>query len=181
MDLGLFLVVADSANPVGEVAASVGVTWPKLIAQIVIFAVILTVLRIFAFGPIGNILEKRRQTIEKSLQDAAAAEKALAEAESKRQDILREATEKARQIVEEAAKTAEAVGQKRIQEAVAQAEAIIQKAKVAAAADREKMLAELRGEIGRLVVETTAKVAGKVLNDDDRRRLIDESTKALVA
>jgi len=167
------------ANPVADVAASVGVTWHKLIAQIIIFVVILTVLRLFAFGPIGNILEKRRRTIIQSLEDAEKAKKALAEAEATRQNIIREATDKAREIVEQATKTAEAAGQKKIQEAIAQAEAIIQKAQQAAAADRERMLNELRGELGRLVVATTAKVTGKVLTDDDRRRLVEESVSVL--
>ncbi len=181
MDITLSYMLCEAANPIGEVASMVGVTWSKLIAQIIIFGFIVIVLKLFAFGPIGKTLERRRHIIQKGLDDAAAAEKALAEAEKTRQQIIREANEKSKVIVEEAVKTAEAVGQKKIQEAVAQAEAIIQKAKQAAAADREKMLTELRGELGRLVVDTTAKVTGKILTDDDRRRLLDESTKALVA
>jgi len=39
------------------------------------------------------------------------------------------------------------------------------------------MLAELKGEVGRLVVETTAAVAGKVLTAEDQRRLIEETAK----
>ena len=41
------------------------------------------------------------------------------------------------------------------------------------------MLAELKGEVGRLVVRTTATVAGKVLTDDDQRRLAEETEKQL--
>jgi hypothetical protein len=43
------------------------------------------------------------------------------------------------------------------------------------------MKAELRGEVVRLVAETTAKVAGKVLNDDDQKRLADETAQQLAA
>ena len=62
-----------------------------------------------------------------------------------------------------------------------QAEEIIRKAGEATEADREKMMAELKAEIGRLVVETTAKVSGKVLTTDDQQRLIDETNKELAA
>ena len=48
-------------------------------------------------------------------------------------------------------------------------------------ADRDAMMAELKAEIGRLVVETTAKVSGKVLSDEDQQRLIDETNKELAA
>ena len=43
------------------------------------------------------------------------------------------------------------------------------------------MLAELRREVGRLVVDTTAKVTGKVLTPDDQKRLTEETTRELAA
>jgi F-type H+-transporting ATPase subunit b len=43
------------------------------------------------------------------------------------------------------------------------------------------MLTELRREVGRLVVETTSKVTGKVLTPDDQKRLADETTRQLAA
>ena len=67
------------------------------------------------------------------------------------------------------------------QKAIKQAEEIIAKAREASEADRDAMMAELKAEIGRLVVETTAKVSGKVLSDEDQQRLIDETNKELAA
>ena len=43
------------------------------------------------------------------------------------------------------------------------------------------MLAELRREVGRLVVQTTAAVIGKVLTPDDQRRLAEETARQLTA
>jgi F-type H+-transporting ATPase subunit b len=43
------------------------------------------------------------------------------------------------------------------------------------------MLAELRREVGRLVVQTTAKVTGKVLTPDDQQRLVEETNRQLAA
>jgi F-type H+-transporting ATPase subunit b len=43
------------------------------------------------------------------------------------------------------------------------------------------MLADLRREVGRLVVDTTAKVTGKVLTGDDQKRLAEETTRELAA
>jgi F-type H+-transporting ATPase subunit b len=43
------------------------------------------------------------------------------------------------------------------------------------------MLAELRREVGRLVVDTTAKVTGKVLTLDDQKRLAEETNRELAA
>ena len=60
------------------------------------------------------------------------------------------------------------VGEAEGQRAVKQAEEIIRKARAATEADRERMMSELKAEIGRLVVETTAKVSGKVLTAEDQ-------------
>jgi hypothetical protein len=43
------------------------------------------------------------------------------------------------------------------------------------------MLAELKSEVGKLVVQTTAQVAGKVLTDGDQKRLVDEANKQIAA
>ena len=42
-------------------------------------------------------------------------------------------------------------------------------------------MAELKRELGRLVVDTTAKVTGKVLNSDDQRRLQEEASRQLAS
>ena len=41
------------------------------------------------------------------------------------------------------------------------------------------MLAELKHEVGRLVVQTTASVTGKILTADDHRRLAEETAKRI--
>ena len=43
------------------------------------------------------------------------------------------------------------------------------------------MLAELRREVGRLVVQTTAAVTGKILTPDDQRRLAEETARQLAS
>ena len=68
-----------------------------------------------------------------------------------------------------------------IQKAISQAEQIIAKAREAAQADHERMLAELKREVGKMVVQTTAMVAGKVLTDEDQKRLVEEANKQIAA
>jgi F-type H+-transporting ATPase subunit b len=67
------------------------------------------------------------------------------------------------------------------QKAIAAAEQIVAKAREAAAQDHARMLAELKREVGRLVVQTTATVTGKILTPEDQRRLAVESEKQLTA
>jgi F-type H+-transporting ATPase subunit b len=57
----------------------------------------------------------------------------------------------------------------------------VDKARQATEAEHARMLADLRREVGRLVVETTAKVTGKVLTSDDQKRLAEETNRELAA
>jgi len=43
------------------------------------------------------------------------------------------------------------------------------------------MLAELKQEVGRLVVQTTSAVTGKILTKEDQRRLAEETAEQLAA
>ena len=67
------------------------------------------------------------------------------------------------------------------QKAIAAAEQIMIKAREAAAQDHERMLAELKREVGRLVVQATTTVTGKILTPEDQRRLAEETAKQVAA
>ncbi len=85
----------------------------------------------------------------------------------------------ATKIIEEAHAAAARVQQDETQRAIAAAEQIVVKAQVAAAHDYERMLNELKREVGRLVIQTTATLTGKILTTEDQRRLADETAKQL--
>ena len=55
------------------------------------------------------------------------------------------------------------------------------RARQAAAQDHDRMLAELRRDVGRLVVTATTVVTGKILTAEDQRRLAREAAKAAAA
>src|SRR5262249_45684022 len=67
------------------------------------------------------------------------------------------------------------------QKAVATAGQIVAKSREAAEQDYARMLAELKEQVGGLVVQTTAMVSGKVLTAEDQRRLTEETEKQLAA
>ena len=158
-----------------------GVDGPKLIAQLINFAIVLFVLWRFAYKPVFEMLETRRKTIAESMDNAEKIKTELAETQAERDKVLAEANQKAQEMIADAKEAAKQVGEAEGQKAVKQAEEIIRKAREATEADRDSMMAELKAEIGRLVVDTTAKVSGKVLTSDDHQRLIDETNKELAA
>lgn len=158
-----------------------GVTWPKFIAQVILFLMVYAILKKFAFGPVIAIFEQRRRTIEEGQANAEKIKKQLAESEIRCQEILRKANTDAQRIIEEARAASDVQTQKHLQQSIKDAEGIIIKARETVELDRARMVAEVKKEMLHLVVDTTAKVAGRVLTDADQERLAGETTKQLAA
>jgi len=151
------------------------------ISQVISFLIVAFLLKKFAYNPIVTVLEQRRKQIADSLTNVEKIKKALAETEAARQQILAQANTQANKLIEEARAAAAKVQESETQRAIAAAEQIIAKAREAAALDHQRMLQDLKKEIGQLVVRTTAQVAGRILTMDDQKRLIDETNKQLAA
>ncbi len=159
--------------------SKLGIEWRMLLAQLINFSIVFFLLWRFAYKPVFAILEARRQKIAEGLANAEKIKAELARTEAERKRILAQAGDVANQMIEEGRSAAARVREVETQKAVASAEQIMAKAREAAAQDHARMLAELKTEVGRLVVQTTATVTGKVLTPDDQRRLAEETAKQL--
>ena len=84
-------------------------------------------------------------------------------------------------MIADAQAAAKVVTEREGQRAVAQAADIIQKAREAGEAEAKRLMAELKKDISRLIVDSTAKVTGKVLTDADRKTIVDSTNKELAA
>jgi F-type H+-transporting ATPase subunit b len=146
-----------------------------MVWTIVTFLIVLWFLRRFAFGRIQTLIDTRRDRIREALDEA---DKARQEARELRELVKREREE------------AKAEREKILDESRRQAQRQLEQSRQAADTDlkerleknREELDAEnarLREQIRRDVVELTLlaseKVTGKVLDEEDQRRLIDET------
>jgi F-type H+-transporting ATPase subunit b len=170
---------AEGGGQIEEIARRFGVDWPHLLSQIVSFGIVCAVLYVLAYTPILKILQARRQQIADGLANAEKIKTELARIEVERHGILTRAGEDGKHLIEEARAAAARVQADETRKAIAAAEQVLVRAREATERDRARMLAELRREIGRLVVETTAAVTGKVLTPDDHRRLAEETARQL--
>jgi F-type H+-transporting ATPase subunit b len=175
----VLLAEAGGGGPIAEVARTFGVDWQHLIAQIISFVIVCFLLRKFAYNRVLAILEERRKRIAEGLASAEKSKAELVRAEAQRQEILAQANAQANKFIEEARAAAARVQEHETQKAIAAAEQIITKAREAAAQDHARMLAELKREVGRLVVQTTATVTGKILTPEDQRRIAEETARQL--
>jgi F-type H+-transporting ATPase subunit b len=178
----LFLFAGtEGGSQIQEIARTFGVDWPHLISQIISFSIVCVVLYLWAYKPVLRMLKQRRELIAQGLANEEKIRAELAKTEAQRQEVLAKANAQAAQFIEEARSAAARLREQETQKATAAAEQIMAKAREASASDHARMLADLKREVGRLVVSTTAAITGKILTGDDQRRLAEETAKQLSA
>ncbi len=161
------------------IAETFGVDLPHLSAQIISFAIVCALLYRLAYRPVLAMLDARRTQIAQGLANADQIKAELAAIEQKRQEVLSAARDEATRLLADARDAGQRITAQETARAHASAERILRQAQDAAAHEHARMLAELQGEVGRLVVQTTAAVAGRVLTPDDQRRLAEAAAEQL--
>jgi F-type H+-transporting ATPase subunit b len=171
--------IAQSGGQAESIATTFGVDWPHLLAQIVSFSIVCGVLWALAYKPILKMLAARREQIATGLANAEKIKIELARIEVERRAVLAKADGEGRQLIEDARAATARLQADETRKATAMAEQILARAREAGERERAQVLTEVKREIGRLVVQTSAAVTGKILTPDDHRRLAEETARQL--
>lgn len=162
-----------------EVLTSLGVNWKLLTMQALNFCIVAWVLYQFAFKPVLRTMDERQKKIADGLRYADEMKEKLAEAERQQQEVLRKAQQEAQQIVAEARTSAKDYYDRQTQEAAAKVEQLLERGRQANEVEHQRMLDELRREVSRLVVQTSAKVLSKELTPAEKSKINDSASKEL--
>jgi F-type H+-transporting ATPase subunit b len=174
-----FQAVTAQGGQIEQIASTFGVDWQHLGAQIVSFGIVCVVLYLLAYKPILRMLNARREQIASGLANAEKIKRELDRIAQERVNVLMKADAEGKQLIEEARAAAARLQAQETQKAMASAEQIVIRAREATERERAQMLAALKHEVGRLVVQTTASVTGKILTAEDHRRLAEETASQL--
>lgn len=138
------------------------------------FVFFLLILQQFAFGPIGRMLEERKQRIEQGLKDADQARREREAATDERQQVLAEARREANEIVARAQKTADDVRSQELGATRAEIERLHTQATAEIEAERQRALGQVRSQIADLALQAAGKVVGETRTAARERRLVEE-------
>ena len=142
---------------------------------IVTFFVLLFVLKWKAWGPLMDALDARAKQIEASL---SKAEKVTAEAEvqaEKNEKVLQKARNEAQEIVSKAREAGDKLKQKLETDGKEQYDNMLNKAKEQIDAEKQKALNEIKRTVVDIALEASEKVIKRNLNDDDNKKMIEET------
>ena len=167
---GLMLV---AANPLIEVRLGL------MVWTIVCFGITFFVLKRFAFGPIQKIIDERRERIRRSIEEAEKARTEARRLLEEHRALIGQARGQAEQILAEARKVAESMARRVKEETEADRHRRLEETKRQIEAETQRALEQIRTEVAELTLIATTKVTGKVLEDADHKRLIDEAIRDL--
>ena len=175
MNAMVLLAEAVPGSQIQKIASTFGVDWPHLVAQIISFGIVCLLLHRFAYKPVLQVLDQRRQQIAQGVADRAKIKAELEQAEAERRKIMVQADVKATQVIEEAHAAAARLMEREMQKAVAMAEHIVAESRESVSREHDRMLVELKREIGMLVVQATSTVTRKILTPEDQKRMAEET------
>ena len=154
--------------------AALGVSLPGLITQLVNFAILLVVLRMFLWGPIIKVLDERKHRIEEGLKASEAAASAAEQSQVAAQAALEAARAEGRDLVARAQETAGRLRTELETQAKADADRIVERARQEMEQERVQAVQALRSEFADLTVRAAERVVGQSLDRTAHQRLIDE-------
>lgn len=141
-----------------EIFEKLGIDGRLLLAQLVNFGILLYLLHRFVYGPILIALQKRAETIEKSLADAKAIDEQLRETRANSADIISSAHREAAVLLERAEQIAEQKRKVALQRTKDEVVAIVTDAKAKIALEKTQMLVDVRTHLAELVITAAQKV-----------------------
>jgi F-type H+-transporting ATPase subunit b len=162
-----------AANPLIEVRLGL------MVWTIVCFAITFFVLKRFAFGAVQKIIDERRDRVRRSIEEAEKARNEARRLLEEHRALIGQARGQAEQILAEARKVAESMARRVKEETEADRQRRLEETKRQIEAETQRALEQIRTEVAELTLIATTKVTGKVLEDADHKRLIDEAIRDL--
>ena len=150
-----------------------------MVWTIVCFGITFFVLKRFAFGYIQKAIDERRDRIRRSLEEADKARDEARRLLQEHRALIGEARGQAEQILAEARKVAESMAHRVKEETEADRQRRLEETKRQIEAETHRALQQIRAEVAELTLIATTKVTGKVLDDADHKRLIEDAIKDL--
>lgn len=146
----------------------------NIIWTIVNIMILYLLMKKFLFGPITEIMDKRKKAIEDSFETAKSRNEEAEHLKVQYEEALSHAKAEAEEIVKEARERANDVYNRTVKAAEQEAIKVIENANQAIEMERKKTIESIESEIIGLTMAAASKVLEKNINEDTNRQLVDE-------
>jgi F-type H+-transporting ATPase subunit b len=158
-----------AANPLIEVRPGL------MIWTIICFLVVLFVLKRYAFGPIQQMIDTRRERIQQAIAEADNARDEARKLLEEHRKLIGQAKSESEEILGEARRLADAQRDRVKQETEDDRQRRLEETRRQIEQATAQALGEIRDEVGKLSLLAAEKITRKSLTGADQQRLIDEA------
>jgi F-type H+-transporting ATPase subunit b len=151
------------------------VTPGLMIWTIICFGITFFVLRKYAFGPIQQLIDARREKIEQAIAEADNARQEARKLLEEHKQLIGQAKSEAEEILGEARRVGDAQRERVRQETEEDRQRRLEETRRQIEQATTQALGQIRDEIGKLSLLAAEKITRKTLTGDDQQRLIDEA------
>ena len=151
------------------------VTPGLMIWTIICFGITFFVLRKYAFGPIQQMIDARRQKIEQAIGEADNARQEARQLLEEHKQLIGQAKSEAEEILNEARRVGDAQRERVRQETEEDRQRRLEETRRQIEQATHQALGQIREEVGKLSLLAAEKITRKSLTSDDQQRLIDEA------
>lgn len=144
-----------------------------VIYTIINILILAALLRIFLWRPVLNIIERRRETIQNDLDQAAESNRQAREAKARYETSLAEARREGATLVQQAQVQAGAKYDAILAQANQEAAALLEQARQDAQAEKEQLMDEARGELADVAILAASKLLGTTVDQETDRAMLD--------
>jgi F-type H+-transporting ATPase subunit b len=150
-----------------------------MIWTLICFAIAFFVLRKYAFGPIQRAIDARRERIRQAVEEADNARAEARRLLEEHRALVAQAKGEAGEILAEARRVSDAQMARAREEAEVDRQRRLEETRRQIDAETQRSLEQLRAEVAELTLVATSRVVGRVLTEEDHRRLIDDAVSEL--
>jgi F-type H+-transporting ATPase subunit b len=148
-----------------ELISTFHIDWKLMIAQIVNFGLVLAILYWLATKPLGKLIKDRTKEITDGLENAKKAELEVANANIKKEEIIREAKQDAKHIISSSQSDGKGIIKEAKDKAIFEKEEIIKQAKLDAEKEKKNSEDAVKKEASILITAGIQKIVENYVTD----------------
>ncbi|MHB0914192.1 MAG: F0F1 ATP synthase subunit B [Thermoleophilia bacterium] len=146
-----------------------------IIWSIVTFLLLFFLLKKFAFGPIQNMIDQRRDSIMESIESAEKTRKDAEKLLADYRESIANAKHEAEEIIERAHKVGENTKAEIVATAQQQAQKQLDDARGQIQRETRKAVQEIKEQVADLAILAAGKVTAKAITREDHLQLVDDA------
>lgn len=146
---------------------------------LVVFAILMLLVKHYAWGPVSDMMEKRRQKVIEDLDSAESNRKKAEILANEREAALKNSRQEATQILSDAKTNAQKIGSQIVADANNDAASIRKKAEADAKKAKADAINDARRQVADISVAIAEKIIAKNLSAEDQKDLVDQFIKGL--